>query len=78
MPGDRVPQPGEVWVFAHFKREDQRHRSRVRVDLVTDDDVMFTRLRHGGEQTAVEFRAFVLNYQFAGYSVALDDEAVSA
>jgi len=50
----------------------------VGVRALTDDDVMFTRLRHGGEQTAVEFRAFVLNYQFAGYSVALDDEAVSA
>lgn len=62
MAGDRVPQVGEVWVFDHFKNPNQRERSRVRIDLVTDDDVMFTYLRAGGEQAATTFRAFVLNY----------------
>lgn len=74
MPGQRVPQVGEVWVFAHFKGE-QRRRSRVRVDMVTDEDVVFTYLRHGGEQTATTYRAFTLNYDFAAVT---EDEAVSA
>lgn len=64
MPGQRVPQVGEVWVFAHFKGE-QRRRSRVRIDMVTDEDVVFTYLRQGGAQTATTFHAFTLNYDFA-------------
>ena len=77
MAGSRVPQVGEVWVFAHFKRDEQRRRSRVRIDLVTDDDVVFTYLRHGGHQTGTTFQAFVLNYEFVE-AAAGDIEAVSA
>ena len=76
MAGSRVPQVGEVWVFAHFKREEQRRRSRVRIDMVTDEDVVFTYLRHGGQQTATTFRSFVLNYELAEASAV--DEAVPA
>lgn len=74
MPGDRVPQPGEVWQWL-LPPERFRERSRVRVYAVdvNGDSVAFEYLR-SGELGGSTLLSFLRVYELVWPS----DEAVSA
>lgn len=76
MAADRVPVPGEVWVFRPFR---SLRRGRVVILEVTEcDTVCFRYVGSGAVAAPHDLRAFLVNYDFLAVDVDTADAEFGA